>query len=203
MIVKVCGMREAENIRAVEQAGADWMGFIFHPGSPRRVDSPPAYLPARCRRVGVFVDGTFEDILGQVRLFGLHLVQLHGRESPALCRHLRAEGLGVIKAFAVGGEDDFHATVPYEGAADYFLFDAPSPAYGGSGRRFSWELLRAYRGRVPFLLSGGLGPDCADDLRRLSAPCLAGVDLNSRFETAPGLKDAALVKRFVEQLKTS
>lgn len=202
MIVKVCGMREAENIRAVEQAGADWMGFIFYPRSPRFVPEPPAYLPLSVRRVGVFVNAGEADILPRAAAFRLDLVQLHGKEHPQLCERLQQEELKVIKAFAPKQAEDFTATADYEGCTDYFLFDTPTASYGGSGRSFDWDLLRHYTGRTPFLLSGGLRPDSLEALKRFRHPCWAGIDLNSGFETAPGRKDAELLQSFITKFKS-
>lgn len=202
MIVKVCGMREAENIRAVEQAGADWMGFIFYPRSPRFVPEPPAYLPLSVRRVGIFVNAREADILPRAAAFRLDLVQLHGKEHPQLCERLQQEGLKVIKAFAPKQAEDFTATADYEGCTDYFLFDTPTASYGGSGRSFDWDLLRHYTGRTPFLLSGGLRPDSLEALKRFRHPCWAGIDLNSGFETAPGRKDAELLQSFITKFKS-
>lgn len=201
MIVKVCGMREPENIRAVERAGADWMGFIFYARSPRCVAAPPSYLPAACRRVGVFVGERTDTIVQQAVRFGLSHVQLHGRETAEECRRLRAEGLTVIKAFSVKGTADVQAATAYEGACDYFLFDTACTGYGGSGVSFDWNALHAYCGHTPFLLSGGLRPDSMEALARFHHPRWAGIDLNSGFETAPARKDAAALKTFIEQAK--
>lgn len=201
MIVKVCGMREPENIRAVEQAGADWMGFIFFTRSPRHVGQLPAYLPEHCRRVGVFVNESTEDIRLKAQASGLHFVQLHGKETPEQCRQLKAAGLGVIKVFSIAGRDDLQNTNSYEGVCDYFLFDTACPGHGGSGKTFDWDILQSYQGRTPFLLSGGIRPDSLAALRQFHHEQWAGIDLNSGFETAPGLKDAASLQLFIEQLK--
>ena len=152
MTVKVCGMREPNNIRAVESSGIDMMGFIFYEQSPRYVGGKPAYLPEKCMRVGVFVDEPEENIMSRVREFGLHAVQLHGRETPAECLSLRNEGLTVIKAFSVGNEHDIRSTLSYEDKCDYCLFDTACTGYGGSGKRFDWSLLEHYDGHTPFLL---------------------------------------------------
>ena len=157
MIVKVCGLTEAENIRQVEQCGADLLGFICYDRSPRFVPRAPAYLPQTAQRIGVFVNATQAYILHRVAELGLHGVQLHGAEPPALCRALRREGLTVIKAFALRRPEDLTATEGYTDVCRYFLFDTPTPRYGGSGRAFDWALLSHYRGTVPFLLSPPLG----------------------------------------------
>jgi len=112
MIIKVCGMREPENIRAIEQAGADWMGFIFFPQSARYVSHRPEYLPEQCHRIGVFVNESSENILLKAQEFGLHHIQLHGRETPEQCRKLKAAGLGVIKVFSIAQESDLQSVNP-------------------------------------------------------------------------------------------
>ena len=198
MIVKVCGMRDPENIRQVERTGADWMGFIFYPRSPRYVAERPAYLPQRMRRVGVFVNAEEADIRRHIADYGLEAVQLHGQERPELCAALRKGSTTVIKAFRLKTAAEAAATADYEGAADYFLFDTPTEAFGGSGHRFDWSLLDHYRGKTPFLLSGGIGPDSLDALSRFHHPCWAGIDLNSGFETAPARKDAEQLTLFIE-----
>lgn len=204
-VCKVCGMRDPDNIRAVEQLGIDWMGFIFWPGSSRYVSEPPAYLPTQAQRVGVFVDATLEDIRAHVRDYGLQLVQLHGHESPAFCRSLRSvcgDTIATIKAFSIATAADLEATQAYEGTVDYFLFDTRSPLPGGSGQQFDWSILDAYDGTTPFLLSGGIGPDDLDRLRAFHHPRLLGFDLNSRFESAPALKDLSLLTPFLKALNS-
>lgn len=201
MIIKVCGMREPENIRAVEQTGTDWMGFIFFPRSARYVALPPDYLPERCKRVGVFVNESTDQILPKAKKFGLHYIQLHGKETPEQCRRLKAEGLGVIKVFSIAGEKDLQSVICYDGICDYFLFDTACPGYGGSGNTFNWNILQAYQGETPFLLSGGIRPDSINALLRFKHRRWAGIDLNSGFETAPTQKDAILLQKFIEQIK--
>ena len=201
MIVKVCGMSDAVNIRLAEQLNIDWMGFIFYPPSPRYVERRPDYLPQRQRRVGVFVNADEDFILSRISLFGLQLLQLHGHETPRQCRSLReATGLSVIKAFSVKSAADVAETRHYEGAADYFLFDTPTPGVGGSGQSFDHSLLDHYTGTTPFLLSGGLGPNSADNILALRHPRMAGIDLNSRFETAPGIKSIHRLQQFLQSL---
>ena len=201
MIVKVCGMSDAVNIRLAERLNIDWMGFIFYPPSPRYVDHRPDYLPQRQRRVGVFVNADESFILSRISLFGLQLLQLHGHETPRQCRSLReATGLSVIKAFSVKSAADVAETRHYEGAADYFLFDTPTPGVGGSGQSFDHSLLDHYTGTTPFLLSGGLGPDSVSHILALRHPRMAGIDLNSRFETAPGIKSIHRLQQFLQTL---
>ena len=206
MIVKVCGMRDAQNIRAVEALGVDCMGFVFYPRSPRYVDRVPAYLPSKAVRVGVFVNATVGEILRRTELFSLGAVQLHGAESPAFCLSLRKQlpaGTKILKAIPVAGPRDMDRTADYRDVCDALLFETPSAAYGGSGRRFDWSLTERYRGPLPFLLSGGIGPESLAALTALRHPSGAGVDLNRRFETAPGRTAAALREQFVTTCKNS
>jgi len=220
MIIKVCGMRDAENIREVEQLGAeilmvnpqwaiDWMGFIFWPGSKRYVSEHPAYLPQTTKKVGVFVDAAVDDITQKVQDYGLDIIQLHGHESPTFIRELATHfsprpnsgggknGIFFIKAFNIATEEDFEATKPYEGLVDYFLFDAKAQLPGGNGQQFDWSVLADYAGETPFLLSGGIGPDNAGRVKTFHHPRCIGIDLNSCFEIAPALKDTNKLKEFL------
>lgn len=205
MIVKVCGMREAENIRLVDEiGGVDWMGFIFYPRSPRNVSTVPNYLPRQCKRVGVFVNSPIEDIAKRVDEFGLDFVQLHGNESPEYIFNLRntiGENIKIIKMIQIETEDDMRQTKRYEGLADYFLFETKCKGYGGSGKQFDWDILQHYRYETPFLITGGIGAEDADKVLSFSHPKFIGIDLNSRFETSPAVKDAALIDKFIKQIK--
>ena len=205
-MIKVCGMRDAENIRDVESLGIDLMGFIFWPRSSRYVAERPAYLPTHCKRVGVFVDETIETVCRLAADYALDYIQLHGHESPDYIRTLNAQ-CSVIKAFNIATAADLAQTVPYVGLVDYFLFDTKGPSVGGNGEKFDWSILSAYDGSTPFLLSGGIGPDDAESLSSYlsvldSRHCI-GIDLNSRFERSPGLKDVATLRRFLTQLTHS
>ena len=199
MIVKVCGMRDAENIRAVEALGIDMMGFIFWPKSSRYVSERPAYLPTSCQRVGVFVDESIDKVMQYAAAFQLEVIQLHGEESPEYVSRLK--GLKVIKAFNIATADDLKQVKLYEGLTDCFLFDAKGRSVGGNGTQFDWDVLQGYTGKTPFLLSGGIGPDDAGRVTDFEHPRCIGIDLNSRFETAPGLKDVDKLKAFLEKVK--
>ncbi|MFI3323406.1 MAG: phosphoribosylanthranilate isomerase [Rikenellaceae bacterium] len=200
-LIKVCGMREAENILAVDALGVDMIGFIFYSRSPRFVAKLPAMMPKEAKRVGVFVDATLEDIGLAVKLYGLDFVQLHGGESPEEVVRVAALGVKTIKAFAVDAKFDFASTQPYAEVCDLLLFDTKCASCGGSGRQFDWSLLQRYRGRVPFLLSGGIGGDNIAQIEAFDHPQLAGYDLNSRFEVDKALKDVAQIDRFLSELK--
>lgn len=201
MIRKVCGMREAGNIREVEALGIDWMGFIFWAHSARNVSLKPDYLPSRCKRVGVFVNAPMAFIREKVREFGLNILQLHGSEDEDFIRQLRSElpSLSVVKALNVAREEDLEQSKRYEGLCDYFLFDTKAEKVGGNGKAFDWNILHSYKGNTPFLLSGGIGPDDKERLRAFHHPQMAGIDLNSRFEIRPAVKDIHLLKSFLHE----
>lgn len=204
MIIKVCGMREAENIREVEALGIDLMGFIFWEKSSRYISKRPAYLPTKCKRVGVFVDEDIESVKRIADDYALDYIQLHGHESSDYCAQL--QGLHLIKAISVSSRNDIATYKTYEGLVEYFLFDTKCPSVGGSGQQFDWSVLSAYDGSTTFLLSGGIGPDDAERLRALRVldgfpvERCAGIDLNSRFELAPGLKDVIKLQAFIKEL---
>ena len=193
-------MREADNIRAVEALGIDMMGFIFWPKSSRYVIQRPDYLPKRVKRVGVFVDEDPEQVKRLADDYALDYIQLHGQESPSYIFQLR--GLHVIKAFNISIAEDLLQTQPYEGLVDFFLFDAKGKSVGGNGEKFNWDVLDAYQGAMPFLLSGGIGSDDAEWVNAFYHPKCIGIDLNSRFELCPGLKDVAKLKEFMCNLNT-
>ena len=203
-------MRETDNIRDVEALGIDMMGFIFWPKSSRYVSQRPDYLPTKCKRVGVFVDEAPEQVKRLAIDYGLDYIQLHGHETPEVISYLRTPALPhprILKAFNISTAEDLLQTQPYEGLVDGFLFDAKGKSVGGNGEKFNWDVLDAYQGNTPFLLSGGIGPDDAErviafvrgDLQ--SARKCIGIDLNSRFELSPGLKDIAKLKEFIYNLK--
>lgn len=211
-------MREPENIRRVAETGPDWMGFIFYTRSARSIDNEQwrmdneredspldnCQLPivnCQLKKVGVFVNATPEYMMETANLYKLDYLQLHGNESPDTCYTLQKRGYAVIKAFSIASEEDLKPTADYEGRADYFLFDTQCSGYGGSGKQFDWSVLTAYKGDTPFLLSGGINPDSVEAVRHFHHPKLAGLDLNSGFETAPGMKDAGKLKTFIDKIK--
>jgi len=205
MKIKVCGMRDGNNIRRAEALGADFIGFIFYEKSPRCVKSVPDYLPQKASRVGVFVNAAAEDIVCRAKEFGLDYVQLHGDESPDCCKKLSAmlpAGCSIIKALQIADPGDLDRCGAYEDCADMFLFDTKCSSYGGSGSKYDWSLLEGYSGPLPFLLSGGIGPDDAAAVKAFHHPKCIGIDLNSRFETAPAQKDTEALAAFLKELKS-
>lgn len=199
MIVKVCGMRDAQNIRDVEKLGVDWIGMIFWPQSKRFVAEVPSYLPKHQKRVGVFVDAPLEDIRQHISDYQLNIIQLHGQESPDYVKALKPHT--TIKAFNIAKADDLIQTEQYEGIADYFLFDTKGLMAGGNGQKFDWSVLTAYHGKAPFLLSGGIGLDDAESINSFHHPSCIGIDLNSRFEVSPAFKDIDKLKTFLGKIK--
>ncbi|WP_026951171.1 phosphoribosylanthranilate isomerase [Algoriphagus mannitolivorans] len=206
MEIKVCGMREPENIQALmDQIQPDWMGLIFYPKSPRYVsdqeESKLKELPIR--KVGVFVNETAEGILKKVQEFGLSAIQLHGIESPDFVRDLKHKTNAELwKVISVGGQIDWKTLEGYLPYVDKFLFDTATQAHGGSGKKFDWEILKTYPFDKGFLLSGGLDEESAAEVLALrrQIPQLEGVDLNSKFEDAPGLKNIEKLKNYKNRL---
>lgn len=217
-------MRDADNVRAVAALDIDFLGFIFYPKSPRYAQKavPETELMTNTatasrrndmvmrkpQRVGVFVDEMPQAIITHIHNDQLDYVQLHGHELPEMIDNLKRavisdnhHSLKVIKAFSISKPDDLLQTKAYEGIADLFLFDTPTESYGGSGKKFDWQMLQAYDGHTPFLLSGGIGPEDTDRIRTFEHPQCIGIDLNSRFETAPGIKDVEALRRFTEELR--
>jgi phosphoribosylanthranilate isomerase len=194
MKVKVCGMKDPGNIRQLDTLPVDLVGLIFHEPSPRHAGGLTGGVPTSIPAVGVFVNERLEVVLERVERHGLHAVQLHGDEPPAFREALRRRGIKVIKALHVETAADLRETAHLEASCDYLLFDAKTP---GSGKKFDWGLLHAYAGQLPFLLGGGVGPGDAPLLRQLRHPLLHAVDVNSRFEVAPGVKDIQAIKQFI------
>lgn len=202
-IIKICGLREPSNIQEVLALNPNWIGLIFYPPSPRFVETPAqlSFLNEEERHsktVGVFVNPTFEEVLqrhAQVRFRG---IQLHGSETPEFCQKFRDMGFTVFKSFGVHSGFDFQITEHYQEYADFLIFDTGSPKFGGTGQQFDWDLLYDYEGTLPFLLSGGIsvGTRIFPD-----HPRFAGVDLNSRFEISPGIKDPDLLKTFMNTFR--
>jgi len=200
MIIKVCGMREANNIRMIEQLPITMMGFIFHPRSPRYINELPEYLPDTVKRVGVFVNEDINTVLKLAEKFSLNYIQLHGTETSEYCLSLHSQKINLIKAFSIASEADLEETPRYEGLCDYFLFDTKCDTCGGSGKSFDWSVLSAYQGKTPFLLSGGIAPESVNALKDFRHKSFAGIDLNSRFESMPGVKDVMKLAGFISEL---
>ena len=195
MKLKVCGMRETKNIKALASLQPDYMGFIFWETSKRYCATIPSDIPKAIKKVGVFVDETTEQIKAKVKLFGLDAVQLHGDALLNLCE--------VIKAFRIGPDFDFKQLAPYQDHCTYFLFDTQGPLPGGNGTAFDWELLMGYALDTPFFLSGGIGlghVDAIAEIRKRNLPIYA-LDVNSQFECEPGVKKIEEIKEFKQRVQ--
>lgn len=199
-------MRDAKNIAQLCLLPIDYIGFIFYAKSPRYAEKllerkTMLSIPRHIQKTGVFVNADLEYIAEMEEYFVLDAVQLHGSESPQMCADVRDTGKTVIKAFGVGAGFDFAQLDAYESVVDYFLFDTKSDAHGGTGRKFDWETLRAYHNRVPIFLSGGIDENDAQAIKDLSWLNIAALDLNSRFETEPAMKDIELLEGFIKRVK--
>lgn len=211
-------MRDADNIRDISALGVDMIGLIFYPPSPRYVQQfssgagiIPDYAPDMGKtplRVGVFIDDMPQNIVTRVYNYKLDYIQLHGNEPRETLENLRATidpdikpKIKIIKAISVSSAEDIKKYKEYVGAADLFLFDTKCKTVGGSGEQFDWQVLQAYDGDVPFLLSGGIGPDDAERVKNFHHPKCIGIDLNSKFEIEPALKDVEKLKQFLVKVK--
>ncbi len=206
LLIKICGMKDPDNIREVVNLRPDLLGFIFYPLSPRYIGEKPENnlfreIPSGIGKTGVFVNPKLESVLFHSKKFGLHFVQLHGEETPEECRELAMHELQVIKAFRADASFSFEILSQYAPFCRFFLFDTATSQYGGSGKHFDWRLLDRYKGPVPFFLSGGIGPEDAEKLAEFSHPFLAGIDVNSRFETSPGVKNIEMLKKFITTIR--
>ena len=205
MKIKVCGMKDPQNIKQIAYLNPDMMGFIFYEKSDRYVDDHSLKeviqeLPSSIFRVAVFVDEDSEKVLQICKDFGFSHAQLHGNETPEYCAQIQAGGISVIKVFHMDETFDFVCTKPYENCSDLFLFDTKTKGYGGSGKHFDWALLNSYTSEIPFLLSGGISNDDLSNIKALQIPQLIGIDVNSRVEISAGNKDVNMVKELI--LKT-
>ena len=199
-------MRDAANIQAIARLKPDYLGFIFYPKSPRYVGLDFAseniqHLPQNIKRTGVFVNATEQEVVDAVTKYGLNVVQLHGNESPEFCLEAKQLGMEIIKAFQIDQNFDFETLKSYADVCDFYLFDTKTKGYGGSGHKFDWKILEKYDNHKPLFLSGGITADDVEDILNLKQLSIYAVDINSKFEVEPGLKDVELVKGFVERLK--
>ena len=197
-------MRDRENLQEVCALAPDFVGFIFYPPSKRFVgeDFDPVIchsVPKNIQKVGVFVNASEEIILEKTEKYDLDFLQLHGEESPEFCANLKEKGLKLIKVFSIGEKFDFQILNPYLSCVEYFLFDTPTAAYGGSGKKFDWNLLKNYTFEKPFLLSGGIGEEDAETIQKIDFPTLYGLDLNSRFELSPAYKEVSKLGQFMKR----
>jgi phosphoribosylanthranilate isomerase len=206
MKIKVCGLKYPNNINAIAELTPDYMGFIYYAKSPRFVDDihidTVKSIPASIVKTGVFVNETEEEVQRLVDKFGFEAIQLHGNESPEFAHSFKGR-VQVLKAFGLNEDFDFEVLHPYVNKVDYFLFDTKTDAHGGSGKTFNWDILNSYKLDVPFFLSGGLSLDNLSQIAKIRHPQFYGVDLNSKFETAPAIKDIDKLKQAFALLKNN
>lgn len=213
--LKVCGMKHPVNIREVAELVPDYMGFIFYEKTPRFFDAEIPEIPEGIKKTGVFVNADIAFILEKLEKHQLQAVQLHGAESAEFCKRLKEQTLEneieLIKVFSVKDDFDFDKLKEYEGLVDFFLFDTKGKNKGGNGVSFNWEILKEYPSITPFFLSGGIGLEEAEEIKELSdffrkkgkEKLFYAVDVNSRFEDEPGLKDVEELKEFKNKIKSS
>lgn len=202
--LKVCGMREVDNIREISLLNPDYMGFIFYRNSPRFVGDNfgiPDDISPRIKKVGVFVNEPFRSLLQKVKKHSLDFVQLHGDESSEFCKRVKEAGVAVIKVFRVNREFDFSITQKFEQVADFFLFDTKASVYGGSGKSFDWKMLNKYNQKIPFFLSGGINSENGTDLGSFAGMNLHALDVNSGVEISVGIKAKSKVLSILKNLQ--
>ncbi|MFC3878843.1 phosphoribosylanthranilate isomerase [Algoriphagus namhaensis] len=206
MEIKVCGMREISNMQdLILQVSPDWMGLIFYSKSPRFVkdELKGEVKKIQVPKVGVFVNESIDYVLDKVQKYDLAAIQLHGKESVGFVAELKNQTTAEIwKVVSVGEDLNWEELKAYVGQIDRFLFDTATNTHGGSGKKFDWGLLDSYPFQVPFMLSGGIDLESVKRVKDLKKACpqLIGVDLNSKFETEPGIKDVAMLRNFKEEL---
>ena len=206
MKLKVCGMRDPGNIAAVAASKPDYLGFIFYNKSPRYIRDPGILfetinLPDSIKKVGVYVNENEAKIKSDIERFSLNMIQLHGNEDVTFCKKISESNVEVMKVFSIGNNFDFKVMRPYVESVDFFLFDTKGKYPGGNSSTFDWEIIKKYPYEVPFFLSGGIGVENIDQVRGISHTSLYGIDVNSRLELAPGVKDPLLLEKFIEKFK--
>lgn len=208
MKLKICGMKH--NIEEVAELHPDYLGFIFWKPSMRFFDGSIPKLPKTTRKVGVFVDANIDEILNRTNTFDLNAIQLHGNESPEFCAKLKEQfeyqniKIDILKVFSIKDSFDFQQLGPYEKLSDFFLFDTKGKLPGGNGYQFNWEVLKGYPSKKPYFLSGGIGLEEVDNvlefLQKEESKYCHAIDVNSKFEISPGLKDIDKLKEFKKRL---
>ena len=205
MKLKICGMKYPDNILEVGSLLPDYMGFIFWEQSARYFDGEMPILPKSIKKTGVFVNASQEEIISKITKYDLQAVQLHGHESVAFCKELKehfGNAIEIIKVFSVDSAFDFDQLKPFETVCDYFLFDTKGKLPGGNGTTFDWKVLEQYPSQKPFFLSGGIGLDEIDLVKQILKTDLPiyAIDLNSKFEIEPGLKNKEELDRFKQKI---
>lgn len=204
--IKVCGMKHNENVSDLIELQPNFIGFIFYPQSKRFVGENfdktiVENIPQTVKKVGVFVNDEIENVSAKVLKYKLDFVQLHGNETSEYCEKLYRQNVNIIKAFSVNTTFDFDVLENYQNYVQFFLFDTPTLGFGGSGKKFDWEILEKYHLEKPFFLSGGIDVDDIQEIINMNHEKLFAIDINSRFETEPAKKDISKIKTFIEKLR--
>ena len=207
MKLKICGMKYPDNILEVGSLLPDYMGFIFWEKSARYFDGVIPDLPKSIKKTGVFVNENIEVILAKAQKYNLQAIQLHGHESVEFCKELKNhtdKSIEIIKVFSVNDSFDFELLKPFEAVCDFFLFDTKGKLPGGNGSTFDWEVLKNYPSNKPFFLSGGIGIDEMEAVKEISKTSLPlyAIDVNSKFELEPGLKNIKLCRDALQCVST-
>lgn len=210
MNIKVCGITQFKQLQQLEALNIDYAGLIFYKDSPRYMGDKITGKQVKdadfdIKKVGVFVNPGYSELLDAIDEYGLDIVQLHGNETPEMCEELSAE-VEVIKAFRIAGDQSINIdemVMPYDAACDFYLFDTAGlkESFGGTGQQFDWSILKKAKIEKPFFLSGGIGPDDAQKVKTFKHPDFFAIDVNSKFETAPGIKDMAAILKFLQAFK--
>ena len=210
MNIKVCGITQFKQLQQLEALNIDYAGLIFYKDSPRYIGNKITGKQIKdadfdIKKVGVFVDPGYSELLDAIDNYGLDIVQLHGNETPEMCEELSGE-VEVIKAFRIGGDESIdidEMVADYDEVCDYYLFDTAGlkESFGGTGQQFDWGILKKAKIEKPFFLSGGIGVDDAAKVKAFTHPDFFAVDVNSRFELSPGLKDMAAILKFLQAFK--
>ncbi len=205
--IKVCGMKFPENIQGISELNPDYLGFIFYPKSPRNFEGEIPVISEEIKKTGVFVDASLQFIQEKVNKYDFKAVQLHGSESVDFCKILRLTfpQLEIFKVFGIKDHFEFDTLIPYEAYVDYFLFDTKGKEKGGNGYTFDWSVLKDYSSHKPFILSGGIGDSELNKIQEILKTDLPiyALDLNSKFEDEPGLKNRSLLNQFFNEIKSS
>ena len=202
MIIKVCGINNGDNFKEICNCNIDMIGLNFYSKSKRYVEAAPFTFPIAndaVKRVGVFVNESIESVKERVIEYKLDMVQLHGNETAQYAQDI-ADIAKVIKVFHVDADFDFTDCESYD-SCSYFLFDTSSAEYGGTGKKFDWSLIKSYKAKTPFILAGGISPDDLEMISQIRHPRFSGIDINSKFEIEPGIKNVELVKHFAHAIK--
>ena len=210
MNIKVCGITQFKQLQQLDALNIDYAGLIFYKDSPRYMGDKLSGKQVKeadfdIKKVGVFVNPGYSELLDAIDEYGLDIVQLHGNETPEMCEELSAE-VEVIKAFRIAGDESINIDemiMPYDAVCDFYLFDTAGlkESFGGTGQQFDWKILKKAKIEKPFFLSGGIGPGDVQKVRSFSHPDFFAIDVNSKFEMAPGLKDMAAILKFLQGFK--